>query len=148
MNNPKPPPVPTATSTPHWTLQKRIVVLTNRALYLMSFMADSEYSNVPVKKNEPAKSLPMLQLERRIPLESSEGVQRVHLSKFADNCIGFSIAPHTVIAEPEKASKLTWTDNKEVNQCPVTGTPFTLFHRRHHCRFSGQIYSHEASNFM
>ena len=89
-------------------------------------------------------------LERRIELTSSVGLQRVYLTRLADNCIALGVTPNTYV-DPAKAEldvKGSWEKNEEVSKCPITGIPFSLFQRRHHCRISGKIFHNNASNYL
>lgn len=148
MNTLSPPVnMQSATETTHWSLIRRIVVLTDKALYLLSYSKDCHYNVRDSKTNEIIKALPIVLLERRVSLKSSEGIQSAHLSKLADNCIVFKIQANTPIPDAEAVAKKKWEENNAVTHCPVTNTPFSMFQRRHHCRVSGKIYHDTACNF-
>ncbi|XP_028395468.1 FYVE and coiled-coil domain-containing protein 1-like isoform X2 [Dendronephthya gigantea] len=43
----------------------------------------------------------------------------------------------------------TWVEDKNVTNCPQCNTEFTLFVRKHHCRFCGNVFCHNCSdNFV
>ena len=140
-------PSQSVTETTHWTLANRITVLTDKALYLLSYAKDSRYNVRDSKTNEIIKSLPLILLERRVSLQSNEGIKSAHLSRYADNCIIFKICPNILIYNANIVTKQKWEENNAVTHCPVTNTQFSMFQRRHHCRISGKIYHDVACNF-
>lgn len=154
MNNPaaSPDTPPTDTSGAGWIVEKRIIVLTDKALYLFSYSPKPADLNIggDAQKGVVPKTLPLLLLQRRIELYSASGLQRVHLSRQADNCIGLSVTPNTYVdpKEAEKQCRATWVKDELVSCCPVTGVEFSMFKRRHHCRVSGQVYSKDASDYL
>jgi myosin-1 len=123
-----------------WALSPRIIVLTNEALYLFELA----HSAMPELSAFPNKPFPKLFLRRRVSLASGEGLEGIFLTRTADPCIGLSIAS---LAKPKEPDRSNWAPDSSVNKCGITGIPFSLFTRRHHCRACGGIFTHQACDF-
>ena len=107
----------------------------------------------------------MLTLRRRIPLQATRNgpagtasgaggagnrgagdgsgcFTGVMLSKLADCCVLMLVSQPSAllsIKQQQQMSKEFWVDNDSDTKCSVSGTPFSLFTRRHHCRVSGKL---------
>lgn len=116
-----------------FTIGSRIIVITCSFLYLM----EKRWWNPQV---DPKSSWtpPLVYLRLRIPLSDIEGIG---LSTYADPAIILRIKAHEKFSQPDKSN---WLADKSIKECMGTGKPFGLFNRRHHCRFSGKIYSNEV----
>ena len=127
-----------ASTKPFWQLDKKVVVMTNAAIYLIDF-----YPAKPKEQTfDPPKALPLLVLRRRIAVGAVEGV---HLSLCGDTCVVLLIKPQERMAAPNQAH---WGDDAKYPKCHASGEAFGLFVRRHHCRVTGHCYVDSACNFM
>lgn len=156
-----------------WQLQSRLLVLTDGAVYIMEIISAEQWlSELRNQKITAEKAMPCsVFLRRRIALRAAvdsdssslspasaaaaaaAGVaigaggylEGVALSKMADSCVVLKVKQPEL--RDEIPNKDHWLPNNETTTCYVTGVGFTLFHRRHHCRVSGKICSHLASNY-
>ena len=94
--------------------------------------------------------LPALVVRRVVDLSQIEGVC---LSKQADDFIILKVAPTADTSEggPKKAKGREgdtsfWLPDKGVKKCAVSSAPFTLFDRKHHCRYSGDVVVNAVSD--
>jgi len=71
------------------------------------------------------------------------------LSQHADCCVLLQIAPPASSILPAAqvlaGLKKTWAKDDSSPKCTVSGEPFSMFNRRHHCRVSGQLVCSSAS---
>lgn len=122
---------------PKWQLLPRIVVLTTEALYL--FTQHSLSSN-----DSHRKSMPRVLLRRRVPLQEGQGLESITVSKFADPCVGLAV--RSIPTQPQ-GDKSRWVPDDRSTTCSITGQPFSMFNRRHHCRACGKVCSKDACTY-
>ena len=71
------------------------------------------------------------------------------MSRLADCALLLQVStPNAFPVPPAQAlqtNRQIWAKNESSHVCSVTGTPFTLFHRRHHCRITGSLVCAAAS---
>ena len=71
------------------------------------------------------------------------------MSRLADCALLLQVATPSAFPVPPaqalQTNKQIWAKNESSHVCSVTGTPFTLFHRRHHCRITGSLVCAAAS---
>lgn len=126
------------------TIEQRITVLTDKAIYLLSF----SQPNYHTREGKP-KPLPLLLLQRRIDLDCIKGLQRVHISHLADCVLGLAVLPN-VYKTPEKAekdSRESFEDSTAVKRCPISGKEFNMVTIRRHCRVSGLVFCADACSY-
>lgn len=123
-----------------WALAPRIVVLTNEALYLFEI----SHPAMPDVTAYPTKNFPKVFLRRRVSYASGQGLESIFLTRSADPCIGLAIAS---TAKPKEPDQSHWVPDASAIKCGITGTPFSLFTRRHHCRACGGIFTQQACDF-
>jgi myosin I len=116
---------------------QRLVAVTGAAVYLM------ERPSPPAPdRRGPAKTMPALLLRRRIPLDMLENIT---LSRLADDVLALHVRAQARMAQPDRTH---WQEDQNVVKCTATGTPFTLFNRRHHCRVTGKIFTDAVCNYL
>jgi myosin-1 len=119
-------------------LQDCLVCLTREALYVMQEPNLDEQQEakdrVSADGDENGKALPMLLLRRRTELEKLKGIE---MSKLADDFVAVKVDKDRERGEPDRSH---WVPDGGATSCMHTGIKFSLFTRRHHCRFSGNIY--------
>ena len=106
-----------------------------------------------------AKPLPVIVLRRRVPLcgrngqtgMSSEGsVRELTLSLLADSAVGIKVVPSSSTSsksyDDSPRTDHFYSDDG-VHTCQVSGGPFTMFNRRHHCRVSGKVCVDAVCNY-
>ena len=131
-----------APSATGWSLEAKLVVLTSAALYLIDIYVPPQ---VQPGSSTPAKKLPELLLRRRISLKVAEGLEGIHMSRLADNAIALLVRPQSRLPA---GSTENWVEDSKVVNCQSTGTPFSLFTRRHHCRVSGRIFIDRVCDYL
>ena len=93
-----------------------------------------------VSSSGGALVIPELLLRRRIDLKHIVSMQ---LSKLADDYLLIKCNPGS---RPfTQGDKSMWMTDSTVKSCMETGKKFSFFQRRHHCRFSGNIYCNDAA---
>lgn len=124
---------------------KVLVALTNEALYIMSEPTEDEIIGAedfhPADGSESALVLPVLLLRRRIDLSQINGLQ---MSKLADDYLLLQCAAEDPLVQ---GNKTNWMKDTDAKVCMHSGKKFSLFTRRHHCRFSGNIYCNEVCSY-
>lgn len=127
-------------------MQDCLVCLSREALYIMQEPNLDELHDangmVSADGDENGKILPQLMLRRRIEMEKLRGVE---MSKLPDDFLALKVDKEREKGEPEKSH---WVENGEVNACMHTGNKFSFFTRRHHCRFSGNIYINRCCDYV
>jgi len=135
---------PSATSSDAWVYEKRVVVVTLCALYLFSWRTGRPKS----------KWRPELLLEQRVRLDAGPcvGLQSVHLSLGADNCVGLNVQPDPFVrpALADLTNRASWVDDNSCGAkfCYGSGDEFNFFRRRHHCRVSGKIFQDRYCDYL
>lgn len=143
------------------TVVARVVVLTTGACYIMERLTGDGWRQMQLNAGVPPadasmkKSPGMLLLRRRIPFPASRTASKtgimtgVVLSKLADCCVLLQVTPPSASLLPPQqvlsALQRTWAKDDSSAKCTVSGTPFSLFNRRHHCRVTGQLVCQNAS---
>ncbi|GMH63925.1 hypothetical protein TL16_g03840 [Triparma laevis f. inornata] len=127
------------------SMERVLVALTKEALYVLSEPTEDEVHEagecVSADGDENGTVLPLLMLRRRVELR---GVSNIYMSKLPDDYICLKIRPGARVEE----DKSFWVKDGAVGACQHTGTKFSLFTRRHHCRQSGNIYIDRCCNFL
>jgi hypothetical protein len=157
-------------SGPGFATAPRVLVLTSAALYVMEKLTPEMWRQRQLAAGVPpaecgARPMPgILTLRRRIPLPQGPGkaskrvshdgsdygvLSGLVLSRLADCAVLLHVATQNMVplahAQALQLVKDSWAKNDTSPTCAVTGAPFTLFHRRHHCRVTGQLVCAEAS---
>ncbi|EQC30606.1 hypothetical protein SDRG_11661 [Saprolegnia diclina VS20] len=107
----------------------RHLVVTAAYVYLFE-----QASPMSLAVKPDVKPPPFLSLRRRIPFAAIESLV---LSPNADPFLVVRMTPPPVLATPDASH---WKENKAAPACMMTHKKFGLFTRRHHCRFTGNIY--------
>lgn len=148
----------------------RVLVLTTAALYVMEALTPEmwrarQLSAGVAPADCAAKPPPgILTLRRRIPLPHGPGriskrvshdgsdfgvITGLVMSRLADCLMLLQVTPQNIrpLAHSQAMhhTKSTWVRNDSSAVCAVTGKPFTMYHRRHHCRVTGDLVRDEAS---
>ena len=135
-------------------VERALLAVTSKALYVCTVNAPAPTWTVGEGKAAVAaaaggsnnKPLPVVVLKRRVLVASQEKgqksrqqcfLQSVVLSKLADETVGIKVRPHAPLAQPMVSH---WVPDAAQKSCSATGTSFSLFQRRHHCRVCGQLY--------
>ncbi|GMI22820.1 hypothetical protein TeGR_g6450 [Tetraparma gracilis] len=121
-----------------------VLCLTSSALYIFAEPNEDEREQAAgylSADGDEGKQLPPLLLRRRIELAK---VMRVELSKLPDDFCVIRIQQDSVMREPDRSN---WMRDAEVKACMHTSVNFSLFNRRHHCRYSGQIFCDQACSY-
>lgn len=133
---------------PHWAYAKRILVMTNVAIYLMEYWSP-EYKKVVF----PKKELPDVILRRRINIGevklNSPGprpaeLEMVMMSTQADPILALLIKPVERIKEYYSPS---WPEKNSAKQCAQTGKSFGMFEWKKRCKVSGNIFVDAVCDF-
>lgn len=119
------------------TLEARLLIITDSYLYLMEKRFWQPAVD-PKSTFEP----PLMYLRRRLPLSS---IEEITMSTLADPYFVLKVRQDPLFPEPDKSN---WMDNKQTMVCMGTGKKFGLFNRRHHCRYTGKIYSNDVCKMM
>jgi myosin-1 len=123
--------------------EEKLVVLTDSALYLMDIVTEGYFAKYFPKEVMATKSLPAVVLRRRIRLHRSKGegcLTGVSLSKLADPCVALLVRTESQL-KPPRIDHFVPDSDPSAGKCAASGTVFSLFTRRHHCRLSGNCYT-------
>ena len=131
------------------SLEKKMIVLTDAALYVMDICTNDYFDDHFSKGGATGRALPKVVLRRRILIAKSKGegcLTSLGLSKMADPCLVLSVNAERQLRAPQVDH---FVDDKDplAKVCAATGTPFSLFARRHHCRLSGRCYMDACTQY-
>ncbi|KAL7693220.1 putative FYVE zinc finger, myosin head, motor domain, class I myosin tail domain-containing protein [Plasmopara halstedii] len=110
-------------------VEGRILIVTDQYLYLMEKRLWQ-----PVVDLKSTWQTPLVYLRRRLRLTA---IEEITMSTLADPYLILGVHQEPLLVEPNKSN---WADNKSTMVCMATGKKFGLFNRRHHCRYTGNIY--------
>ncbi len=124
-------------------IEKKLLVLTDSALYLIDICTPGYFDRHFPKDTTIASQLPNLVLRRRIKIDKSKGegcLTGIGLSRKADPCLAIFVRIEKQLKTPQIDHFIQDSDAL-ANICAASGTVFSLFTRRHHCRLSGRCYT-------
>ncbi|KAF1332010.1 Myosin-like protein, partial [Globisporangium splendens] len=118
-------------------LEARLLIITDTHLYLM----EKRYWH-PVVDPKSSFVPPLIYLRRRLSLNS---IEEITMSTLADPYFVLKVRQDHLFAVPDKSN---WMDKKSTRVCMATGKKFTLFNRRHHCRYTGKTYCNDVCKIL
>lgn len=136
-------------------VERALLAVTSKALYVCAVNSPAPtWGESAGKAAVAGKPLPVVTLKRRVLVASQEKgqksrqqclLQSVVLSKLADESVGIKVRPHAPLPQPMVGH---WVGDATQKSCFATGTPFSLFQRRHHCRVCGQLFIDAACDSL
>jgi myosin I len=130
-------------------IEMKLIVLTDAAIYLMDICNSNYFDAHFPKETIAVMDLPKVILRRRIKIEKTKGhgcLAGLCVSNKADPVLVMFVATEQQLRSPQIDHFVENTDATAVS-CASSGTVFSIFTRRHHCRLSGRCYTDMCTKY-